>query len=170
MKLEKRDRLLLINQYKILAALEKSEASYYLELVEILERGYAIFYSMVDEWVSDDMPEEKGKFVLNLLGLYREIEDVKRSTKDERILQHNYAIFAGFDGNEEAEYLVFCRFLIERQGKFQEQKQYVDINTGMNSHMPMVQKYKRMLTARAELGDLRSYRLTVDQVLGILDA
>ena len=49
MKLQKKDRLLLINQYKILAALDKGEESHYLELIEILERGYSIFYSMIDE-------------------------------------------------------------------------------------------------------------------------
>ena len=101
MKLQMKDRLLLINQYKILAALDKNEESHYLELIEILEHGYSIFYSMVDEWISEDMPEEEGRFVLDILDLYRAIEDVKRSSKDSRLLTHTFGVFPGFDGNNE---------------------------------------------------------------------
>lgn len=170
MKLQKKDRLLLINQYKILATLDKSEESHYLELIEILERGYAIFYSMIDEWVSEDMPEAEGRFVLNILDLYRAIEDVKRSTKDSRLLEHTYGVFPGFDGNNESEYLGFCRFLIEKQGKFQEQEQYFSKNDGMNSHMPMVDKYRRMLEEKKAVATRNSWRLTVEQALKVLDA
>ncbi len=170
MKLRKIDRLLLINQYKILAALDKNEESSYLELIEILENGYSIFYSMIDEWVSEDMPVEKGRFVLQVLDLYRAIEDVKRSTKDSRVVNHPDSVFLGFDGNNESEYLGFCRFLIEKQGKFQEQKQYLQKNDGMNSHMPMVKKYERMLEVKKTISSTDSWRLTVEQALEVLGA
>lgn len=170
MKLQKKDRLLLINQYKILAALDKSEESHYMELIEILENGYSIFYSMVDQWISEDMPEEKGRFVLDILDLYRAIEDVKRSTKDSRLLAHPCGVFPGFDGNNEWEYLGFSRFLIEKQGKFQEQEQYFSKNDGMNSHMPMVEKYRRMLDVKEKLARSDSWKLTVEQALEVLNA
>lgn len=170
MELLKKDRLLLINQYKILAALDKSEESHYLELIEILERGYSIFYSMIDEWVSEDMPEEEGRFVLEVLDLYRAIEDVKRSSKDIRIVSHTHGVFPGFDGNNESEYLGFCRFIIEKQGKFQEQTQYLQKNDGMNSHMPMVEKYRRMLEEKRAISSPDSWRLNVEQALRVLDA
>jgi uncharacterized protein len=170
MKLNKKDRLLLINQYRILAALDKNEESYYLELIEILQHGYSIFYSKIDEWVSDDLSEEKCKFVLEILDLYRAIEDVKRLTKDNQLTSHTYGIFRGFDGNNESEYLGFCRFLVERQGKFQEQKQYLQKNDGMNSHMPMVSKYERMLRVKKTLVLPDSWRLTLDQALQVLNA
>jgi len=170
MKLLKKERLLLINQYRILAALDKSEESHYLELIEILERGYSIFYSMIDEWVAEDMPEDEGRFVLEVLDLYRAIDDVKRASKDNRLVSHAYGVFPGFDGNNESEYLGFCRFLIERQGKFQEQKQYLHKNDGMNSHMPMIGKYRRMLEERKAISSRDSWRLTVEQALKVLDA
>jgi uncharacterized protein len=170
MTLDKKDRLLLINQYKILAALDKNEESYYLELIEILQNGYSIFYSMIDQWVSEDMPEEECRFVLEVLDLYRAIEDVKRSTKDNRLINHTYGIFRGFDGNNESEYLGFCRFLVDNQGKFQEQKQYIQKNDGMNSHMPMVSKYRRMLAKKNTLVAPESWRLTLEHALLVLDA
>ncbi|MBI6636170.1 YfbU family protein, partial [Pseudomonas paralactis] len=48
-QLTKKDRLILINQYKILASLDKDDESHYLELIQILENGYSIFYPMIDE-------------------------------------------------------------------------------------------------------------------------
>jgi uncharacterized protein YfbU (UPF0304 family) len=166
--LTKKDRLILINQYRILAELNKAEESRYLELIDILECGYEVFYSMVDEWISEDMPESEGRFVLDVLNLYRAIEDVKRSSRDPLLINHHMSIFPGFDGNNESEYLGFCRFLLEKQGKFQEQQQYLAKNDGMNSHMPMIDKYRRMLKAAGDIGIVR--RLSPEDVIAILEA
>lgn len=168
MELSKKDRLLLINQYRILAALDKESGAQYFELIEILERGYSIFYSLIDEWVSEDMPEEEGRFVLNILDLYRAIEDIKRASKDQRILSHDYSFFHGFDGNNETQHMAFCRFLIETQGKFQEQKPYLLRNDNLNSHMPMINKYERMLKAAKDVPNL--WRMSADDALVILNA
>ncbi|HBP50579.1 YfbU family protein [Pseudomonas sp.] len=166
--LDKKDRIILINQYKILAALDTDDRSHYKELIEILENGYSVFYNLIDQWVGDDMPSEEGRFVLNVLDLYRAIEDLKRSTKDSRINSHPYSFFRGFDGNNETEYMGFCRFLIETQGKFQEQKPYLLKNDNLNSHTPMTPKYLRMLRKRAELNI--DFSLTPEEAIQILDA
>jgi uncharacterized protein YfbU (UPF0304 family) len=166
-QLSKKDRLLLINQYKILAALNKDEESHYLELIEVLESGYSIFYFLVDQWVSNDMPEDDGRLVLGILDLYRAIEDVKRSTQDKKLLEHDYAFFRGFDGNNETEHMGFCRFLIEKQGKFQEQKPYLLKNDNLNSHCQMIDKYRRMLDA-AKTIDI--WNMSAMQALQILEA
>lgn len=168
MKLSKKDRVLLINQYQLLAALYKEEEAHYRELIGILENGYEIFYSMIDEWISDDMPTSEGRFVLNILDLYRAIEDLKRSSKSQELADHYYAFFRGFDGNNETEYMGFCRFLIDEQGKFQEQQQYFLKNDHLNSHMPMIDKYKRMLDVATAVPDVWS--MTVKDALRILEA
>ncbi|TQQ54214.1 YfbU family protein [Vibrio cholerae] len=168
MKFTRKERLNLINQYKILAKLYPEDAEHYDELREILEDGYEIFYSMVDQWISEDMPIEEGKFVLNILDLYRFIEDYKRISKDENIISHHRASFMGFDGNNENDYMAFARFLIIKQGKFSEQKDYLRKNDNLNSHMPMVQIYKRMLAKWENLG--KPYQLTAEQIQQILDS
>lgn len=168
MQLSKKDRIILINQYKTLAVLDKDNSDHYEELIGILENGYEIFYSMIDQWISDDMPTEEGKFVLNILDLYRAIENVKRSSKHPDLLNHNYSIFKGFDGNNETAYMGFCHFLIEKQGKFQEQQQYLIKNDNLNSHMPMIGKYKRMLLAAKDVADIWS--MNVQEALKILEA
>lgn len=166
--ISKRDRLILINQYRILAKLDKEDADHYEELISILENGFSIFYSQLDEWISEEMPPGEGLFVLNILDLYRALEDIKRASKDIRLLEHHYSIFLGFDGNNETNYMSFCRFLIEKQGKFQEQKQYLLKNDNLNSHMPMIDKYKRMLSEAEGIPNIWS--MNVESALRLLDA
>ena len=168
MEISKKDRVFLINQYRILAALNKDEAVHYNELIGILENGYEIFYSMIDEWVSDDMPSDEGKFVLNILDLYRAIEDLKRSSKSQELYDHHFSYFAGFDGNNETEYMAFARFLIEKQGKFSEQEQYLRKNDNLNSHMPMIDKYQKMLERAESVESI--WNMSVEEALEILNA
>jgi len=168
MDLTKKDRIFLINQYRILASLYENESDHYNELIEILQSGYEIFYSMIDEWVFDDMPKERGRLVLSILDFYRAIEDLKRSCKSEVLTEHYYSFFRGFDGNNETEYMGFARFLINNQGKFAEQQQYLMKNDSLNSHMPMVEKYQRILDKWKELG--KNWKLTEEQAIEILNA
>ncbi|WP_079222600.1 YfbU family protein [Stenotrophomonas maltophilia] len=168
MELSKKDRVLLINQYRILSHLDESEAGRYQELIEILENGYTIFYSMIDSWVDDEMGLEDGRFVLNVLDLYRAMEDLKRRSKDSRILDHGFSYFRGFDGNGETQYMAFCRFLVEVQGKFQEQRSYLLKNDNFNSHLPMRDKYMRMLAAAKRIPSI--WEMSVDEALTILNA
>jgi uncharacterized protein YfbU (UPF0304 family) len=168
MKISKKDRIILINQYRVLSLLNKDEADHYNELIEILENGYEIFYSMIDEWLCNDMPTEEGQFVLNILDLYRAIEDLKRSSQNEKLHGHVYSHFAGFDGNNETKYMGFARFLINKQEKFSEQKQYFRKNDNLNSHLPMIDKYKRMLEEANSITSI--WQMTVENALKILDA
>lgn len=168
MKLDKKERLILINQYKILSLLDADSSGYYQELIKILENGYEIFYSTFDQWIDDDMPVDKGKFVLEILDLYRSIEDIKRKSKDKSLMIHNYSFFQGFDGNNESEYMAFARFLIDVQGKFVEQKEYLIRNDSLNSHMPMVEKYERMLAKSKDIHNI--WNMTVQDALNILNA
>ncbi|WP_219702749.1 YfbU family protein [Marinomonas lutimaris] len=167
MEISKKDRVMLINQYRILALLDENEASHYNELIQILENGYSKFYSLIDQWVSDDMPEEEGELVLNILTLYRAIDSVKSKFKSEEVTQNPYSIFPGFDGNNETEYMSFARFLVKEQGKFREQERYLKDNDDMNSHSPMVNKYKRMIEKSKNI-DI--WEMGVKEALSILNA
>jgi len=168
MELSKKDRVFLINQYSILAALNNDEASHYNELITILENGYEIYYSMVDQWISSDMPSEDGKFVINILDLYRAIENLKRKAKSEELENHHYSFFIGFDGNNETEYMSFARFLVEDQGKFREQEPYLRKNDNMNSHAPMIDTYKRMLDKANEIESI--WEMSIEEAIEILEA
>ncbi|WP_411749393.1 YfbU family protein [Serratia marcescens] len=166
--LSKKEKIVLINQYRILSKLFPEESSHYSELISILQNGYSIFYSQLEQWIDDDMPMDKSKLVLNILDLYRIIEDTKRRTKDSTLIKHHYSYFQGFDGNNESECLSFSHFLIKKQGKFSEQQDYLIKNDNLNSHMEMSEKYKAMLGKWESIG--RPYTLSVEQAIEILDA
>lgn len=169
MELTKKDRVFLINQYRILLHLDPENKSHYEELIEILQNGYAIFYSDIDEWVFEEMSIDDGDFVIEILNIYRHIEDYKRKNPDDKeVTEHHYAIFPGFDGNEEGKFFGFVRFLIEKQDKWGEQKAYWRKTDGLNSHAPMVNKYKRMIAVWKETGG--GYNFDRERVLKILNA
>lgn len=168
MQLSKKDRVRLINQYRILASLYPNEAGHYEELIEILQSGYEIFYSMIDDWVSDDMPKDEGRIVLDILNMYRMIEDFKRVNKDKEIEEHPWRYFIGFDGNNETSHMAFARFLILKQGKFLEQEPYLKLNDSCNSHMPTLDKYRNMRAKWKDFDD--KFKLSKDQILEILNS
>lgn len=166
MQFTKKERLNLINQYKILSKLYPEDLEHYDELREILEDGYEIFYSQISEWVSQDMPEKEGKFVLDVLDLYRAIEDYKRISKDQKVIDNHYSYFRGFDGNNEGKYMQFARFLIHKQNKFSEQKDYLRKNDNLNSHMPMISTYEKMLSKWRDIG--KPWNLNAQHINDIL--
>lgn len=159
MELTKKDRIILINQYRILAKLNPDESSHYEELIEILQNGYEIFYSEMTSWIYDPMTSDKGDFVLNILNFYRFLENYKKNNPEDKEMSENlWSIFRGFGGNDESEYLSFTEFLIERQNKFIEQVKYKEETDNFNSHFPVLEKYKKMLAKwkdfKHEVGEL----------------
>lgn len=169
MELSQKDRVMLINQYRILSHLDLENKEHYEEIIEILQRGYKIFYSMVNEWVDKEMSEDDGHFVIQIMNIYRQIEGYKQKHPEDReIIEHTFSVFAGFDGNEESRFFGFARFLIEAQDKFSEQKIYWQRTDGLNSHAPMIDKYERMIAKWKETGG--GYNFTRERILDILNA
>ena len=169
MELSKKERVMLINQYKILKRLDETSSHHYDELIEILEHGYKTFYSTIEQSISEDMSIEKSKLVLNVLTIYRIIEDFKADNpNDTELKNHLFSFFDGFDGNNEAEYLLFTRFLIVKQKKFTEQLSYTDKNDNFNSHSRSVHRYKRMIAKWYQFE--QSYDLSRTQIIEILKA
>ena len=115
--LSKIERLILANQYKILKKLENT--SEYDEIIKILEEGYEIFYDEILAHIYDELPKSECQLVWDILSFYDTIvEPYKQNNpNDNEIINHFYSYFKGFDGNSEAEYLCFVRFLIEVQKK-----------------------------------------------------
>ncbi|KZN50017.1 YfbU family protein [Pseudoalteromonas luteoviolacea] len=167
MNLSQQERLQLINQFEILSIQNENDASHYQELIKILQSGYTIFYNQVFQHLSEEMSEESCQLVLNILDLYRAIEDTRARTACKELDDHHRSTFLGFDGNGETEYMCFARFLVVEQGKFREQEQYLQKNDNMNSHMPMIEIYRRMLI---EAGNYNIWQMSAEDALNILNA
>jgi len=166
MELSKKDRVLFMNQYAILRVLDPDSADHYDELIEILSNGYSIFYSKLDQWVLDEMDVSEGRLVLDTLDMYRAFANHFRENPGSELAQHHWATFPGFDGNEETKFMSFAQFLVEKQGKFQEQLK--NENADFNSHSPCVPKYTRMLATWKDAG--RVFNLDAAQLERILSA
>ena len=83
----KTERLILVNQLKILAHLEPENRDYYNESIEILENGYSVFYDSITSNIYDEMQEEKGNLVLNILDLYCAVECFKKKWRELRRIE-----------------------------------------------------------------------------------
>ncbi len=167
MELSIKDRLILVNQYKILKMLdEEEEEPRYDELIEILVNGYEIFYSNFVEYFLET-PRADSRLVFDVLDMYRAIENYKRENpKDIEIMKHHYGHFVGFDGNDEAGLLLFLKFLLEKQRKYDEELAYRESTGDFNSHAPTIKKYSQMLEKWKELG--KKFELSREAVLAII--
>jgi uncharacterized protein YfbU (UPF0304 family) len=163
-----KDRLLLINQYTILQHLDP-ENTQYAEFLEIVTHGYEHAYSEITEWINEPMSADAGKLVYDVLSLYRAIEHYKsKNPEDTEVGEHAWGSFAGFDGNNETEFVTFTNFVINKQGKFSEQQHRKGETDGFNSHSPTLDSYRGMLRCWASRG--KNVTLSRDDALEILNA
>lgn len=165
MELSKQERLILINQYKILNFLNPENEGDYEKQIEILEYGYTFFYPDIE----DEMTDNECHFVTDILTLYRLIEAYKRDNpQDKDITDHYWSHFKGFDGGDEISYMILAKFIINKQNKFSEQKKYEEETDNFNSHMRTLDKYGAMLSKWEELE--RNPEISKEDILTILQA
>ncbi len=141
--MNKIQRLTLVNQYKILAELDHNNKKQYEEFIEILSSGYTVFYDMLTDWISDEMEENEGNFVLDVLDLYCAVEVFELHHGKLKDLKDTE--FRGFYGNTEFKEMIFTRFLILKQNKFSELFKYASKTDNFNSHCPMRHVYEPII-------------------------
>lgn len=151
MELTKKERLMLYNQYEILKLLNPNEKEYYERDQEILINGFKYNYdSLVDSFM-DETPEEVSQFVIDVLQMYRVLNNSYDVLNDDEKAQIDlYDIsFKGFDGNDEIDYYVYAKFYIEKLDNFGELKE--SEYYAINSHSNMLKKYSRMVSLWKEV-------------------
>lgn len=138
--LDLKDRMILVNQFRILEKVDPDNADGYRRAIEILENGYELDYGSIDgllnrETVSVAVCRE----VYDILDMYRRLVDSYAKLDDKTGIEEREVKFPGFDGNNEGEHLSYGRFL-NSQGKYEE-------SLVINSHTLMIHAYRRMITA-----------------------
>jgi uncharacterized protein YfbU (UPF0304 family) len=167
MKLTKVERLMLINQLKILEKLYPEEADYYAQHHTALAEGYTLHYSWLFETIFDDLPEEECREVLNVLDMYRAITRAVSSLDDgDSLKEHYLSRFRGFDGNEETKLMAYTRYFIIDLDRYRELRHEDDDD--FNSHSHMLEKYRRMLQVWTTLP--KKHELSRDDLDQILEA
>ncbi|HEV2294569.1 MAG TPA: YfbU family protein [Tepidisphaeraceae bacterium] len=145
MKLDIKDRLILVNQCRILRALYPDEAGYYSKAETVFSRGYELNYGWVSEFVDPEpMDEKECREVHDILSMFRALGDSYNQLADKSGIEEREVRFLGFDGNNEGRQLGYADFIINQEGGYQESKVGV-AGDGLNSHMPTLDTYRRML-------------------------
>lgn len=161
------ERIVLINQLELRKAVSKSRD--FDEAITILSNGYEIFYDQAVGGIYEPMRPDDGKFVLDVLDMFRAIDNfITRHPEDKEISEMRGTRFAGFDGNNETEYMAFTRFLIEKQRKFQEQVPNAAQTDTFNSHLQMIPRYRQQLAVWKAAKE--KHDLARDEVIAIAKA
>lgn len=166
MKLTAFERMSLINQLSILAAVKKTDE--YANSIQILQEGYEIFFDDVMH-LYKSMSDEQCHLTMEVLDMYRVISDYLTNHPDDvETAKIPWVQFRGWDANDsyEGACLSFTRFLIDKQGKWSEQKGREKQTDGFNSHMPTRDLYSRMLQTWSSLG--KPCPMTKEHVTAIL--
>ena len=162
MQLTKKERWILINQYRILMALSlKEDKDEFAKACEILERGYELHYPYICNHIVDDndvLDEESCKEVIEILTMFDTIKFSYNSLQEKADIDESKIEFPGFDGNNESDQASYARFLCIKDNGFSELINRINVN----SHIPMLPKYRKMLTRWAEVKD---YKLTKDNII-----
>ncbi len=138
--LDMRDRMILVNQYRILEKVDPKNASSYKRAITILEQGFEFDYDSIDGSIDrNTVSVAKCREVYEILEMYRRLHDSCEQLEDKSGIEERKVKFPGFDGNNESEYLAYGHFL-NGQGKYEESPM-------LNSHMPSIDMYRRMLIA-----------------------
>ena len=163
------ERQQLINQFLILEKLYPEDADYYAKHRKALQEGYKLHYKWIFEHLYEEMSEEECEEVLDILEMYQAFAwsymniTGKKEVDDERVK------FRGFDGNNESSQLSYTSYFVVELDRFQELL-YGKKYSYFNSHMPTLDKYRRMLNVWKDFGTPNKMRLSMEQIEQILEA
>lgn len=142
------DRWILYNQFEILKRLAEQSDSpgnakeYELDQ-KVISSGYEWNYDQISQHIHPPMEYGDCEEVIRVLEMYRAIYNACNRDVDCSKINSPYLRFRGFDGSIETNYYIYSEFMIEDRGLFQESK--ADTGSDLNSHTPMIDRYRKML-------------------------
>lgn len=161
--LTKTERVMLMNQYLILAELNASDADSYRRHAKALSSGYTSEYEFL-EHMSDELPEDQCDFVSDVLNMYDGLQASFKNLPSTGTITAAQVKYKGFGGNEEVELMSYSRFIVDETDRWT----YLDLNKDHNSHALSSPGYRRMLAKWKEFGE--SYELDAAQLKAVIDA
>ncbi len=115
--LDRKDRLILANQYRLLEQVHPAEAESYGHAIEILQNGYELEYESLASWTTTDtLTIDQCREVHAILTMYRWLHHSYAELEDKSGIDVAHLGFFGFDGNNEGKYLSYARFLSSQGG------------------------------------------------------
>lgn len=159
-------RLILSNQYKMMADLQPEQAKKFHRLQTIVERGYSLQMRELDKNFGC-ISEQECREIIDIMEMhhamqesYKMLVQSEQSQVDDRRLK-----FLGFDIATEHQAVNYVRFIVGTENMY---PQFADESHHFNAQVPMFDKYKRMFTTWQQCP--RQYHLSAQEITQILSA
>ncbi|HEY0013055.1 MAG TPA: YfbU family protein [Allosphingosinicella sp.] len=138
-------RMVLVNQYRILALVHKDDVATWTRAAEIAQQGWPVEdlpgVELLQSYMKDALTRDDQRFVLQCFHLFELIQDgIERGFRPKR--EHALVDFPGFDGNNETNLLSYARHVVNAEQRFTSVKRWMP---DLNSHMPTLELYQTML-------------------------
>ena len=166
MEMTNAQRLILSNQYYLMSQMDPESSAKYQRLQTIVERGYELQMRELNKEFGC-LTEAECREIIDIMEMYHAMQesnkmlaDEERKEVDQRRLQ-----FLGFDIASEAQIVHYVRFLTDSEGLY---PQFDKADHHFNSQMPMLDKYRRMLTTWRNCP--RQYHLCATELSQIFNA
>ncbi|TVU61859.1 YfbU family protein [Vibrio atlanticus] len=166
MEMTNAQRLILSNQYYLMSQMNPDNSAKYQRLQTIVERGYELQMRELNKEFGC-LTEAECREIIDIMEMYHAMQESnkmlaeqERSEVDQRRLQ-----FLGFDIASEAQIVHYVRFLVDSEGLY---PQFDKADHHFNSQMPMLEKYRRMLTTWRNCP--RQYHLCATELSQIFSA
>lgn len=166
MEMTNAQRLILSNQYNLMSQMDPENSAKYQRLQTIVERGYELQMRELNKEFGC-LTEAECREIIDIMEMYHAMQesnkmlaDQERAEVDQRRLQ-----FLGFDIASEAQIVHYVRFLVDSEGLY---PQFDKADHHFNSQMPMLEKYRRMLTTWRNCP--RQYHLCATELSQIFSA
>ncbi|CAH0540640.1 YfbU family protein [Vibrio marisflavi] len=166
MEMTNAQRLILSNQYLLMAKLDPDNSSKYQRLQTIVERGYELQMKELNKEFGC-LIEEECREIINIMEMYHAMQESSRmlSSKENSEVDQRRLQFLGFDIASEPQLVNYVRFLVDSEGLY---PQFDKGEHCFNSQVPMLDKYRRMQTTWSECP--RQYHLSATELNQILNA
>ena len=164
MEMTHAQRLILSNQYQMMAMLEPDNAERYRRYQTIIERGYGLQLRELDKEFGE-LSEATCRTLIDIMEMHHAMQVSFSNLKEACNIEARQLAFLGFDAATEARYLGYVRFMVSVEGRYT----HFDSGThGFNAQTPMWEKYQRMLAVWHTCP--RQYHLSANEIAQILNA
>ena len=164
MEMSNAQRLILANQYRLMAIVDADNADRYRRLQTIIERGYGLQMRELDSEFGE-IKEETCRIVIDVMEMYHALHVSWTNLKDNQHIDERRLTFPGFDGATESGFLNYVRFLVTVEKRF---PQFSGGADNFNAQVPMWDKYMRMRAVWHVCP--RQYHLSANEITQIINA
>lgn len=164
MEMTTTQRLILANQYKLMALLDPANAKTYARSEAIVRGGFSLELKALDNEFNN-LSVEECQTVLDTLEMYKALQVSYNNLTDKAEVTEHRLKFTGYCAVREKKYLNYLHFITGTEGKYQE---FMHCEHGCDSQTPMWDKYTKMLDAWRHCP--HGYHLSIQEIQKILNA